>query len=119
MPNVSDEDWDWDWDRVHTPPAPATMSDTVDSFVAQWLQDHARGEIDGDAHRALVAGIGGLLADRERLLATVVRDLGGELLFDTDLETRPVLIEQRGDGWSVVLAPAPATAGGDGTEGER
>lgn len=43
---------------------------------------------------------------------TFVRDLGGELLFDTDLETRPVLIEQRGDGWSATLSPAPATPGG-------
>jgi len=84
------------------------MKTDVDDFVLSFLSDYTRLPIDGSAHRALVAGINGLLADRERLLATVVRDLGGELLFDTDLETRPVLIEQRGDGWSVVLAPAPA-----------
>ncbi len=45
-------------------------------------------------------------ANGARLLATVVRDLGGELLFDTDLESRPVRIEQRGDGWSAVLGDA-------------
>lgn len=84
------------------------MKTDVDDFVLSFLSDYTRLPIDGSAHRALVAGINGLMVARERLLATVVRDLGGELLLDTDLETRPVLIEQRGDGWSVVLAPAPA-----------
>lgn len=56
--------------------------DKIDQFATEFFQDHARGEIDGDAHRALVAGIGDLLEaqaqaqrEREALINTGVDDI--------------------------------------------
>lgn len=58
------------------------MKTDVDDFVLSFLSDYTRLPLDGDAHRALVAGIGDLLEaqaqaqrEREALINTGVDDI--------------------------------------------